>query len=394
MVQGANVSGMFDLDRQYDGQKAATRMPQPAMRGFISQGAATKDDFVTVILEGEFDETLSFGPCRWMPHGNLFPEQGDPCIMIFDGQMIPWVVGWWTERTNTVPSHNHDDRYYTESETDTKYAHVNTPNEDDYVHTRRDNVGDTALAVDRTSDSQMRWLVQADGSLLWGNGSDAPDVKLSRFGANQLRLEDQFQIARPNGTDIAAHLFAGSETQSRWNIDMSGLQLWGDGSAAQDTNLYRGAANQLKTDDAFLAANLLGLEYQSLISYANHNVGITTTRVLVASGTITLPSGWTSMDVIFWGAQQINTNAGGDHRYVVGVESPDGVAVMGDFSMMSIGTAVFPAEPVTFPLNGSITGLTANQTIRVEADVTGGSTGAGDVTAVFGFLQCLKIRRS
>ncbi|MDX2681114.1 hypothetical protein [Streptomyces soliscabiei] len=40
----------------------------------------------------------------------------------------------------------------------------------------------------------------------------------------------------------------------RYRRDASGRQDWGSGSAARDTNLYRDAANSLKTDDAFTVA--------------------------------------------------------------------------------------------------------------------------------------------
>lgn len=35
----------------------------------------------------------------------------------------------------------------------------------------------------------------------------------------------------------------------RWLVAASGQMEWGSGAAARDVNLYRGAANQLKTDD-------------------------------------------------------------------------------------------------------------------------------------------------
>lgn len=50
----------------------------------------------------------------------------------------------------------------------------------------------------------------------------------------------------------------GSDTQSRFVVDADGTFGWGPGgSTAQDTNFYRSAANTLKTDDSFeVAGNL------------------------------------------------------------------------------------------------------------------------------------------
>jgi hypothetical protein len=41
-----------------------------------------------------------------------------------------------------------------------------------------------------------------------------------------------------------------SDTDDRWFIDQNGTTWWGSGSAAVDTNIYRSAANVLKTDDS------------------------------------------------------------------------------------------------------------------------------------------------
>lgn len=45
------------------------------------------------------------------------------------------------------------------------------------------------------------------------------------------------------------------DTQNRVAIDAGGKITWGSGSAAGDTNLYRSAADVLKTDDVFQAAS-------------------------------------------------------------------------------------------------------------------------------------------
>lgn len=45
------------------------------------------------------------------------------------------------------------------------------------------------------------------------------------------------------------------DIQNRVQIDAGGKITWGDGSTAGDTNLYRDAANALKTDDTLEAAS-------------------------------------------------------------------------------------------------------------------------------------------
>jgi len=56
--------------------------------------------------------------------------------------------------------------------------------------------------------------------------------------------------AGAGSTELAAQVVG--DTNSRYNVTAAGVQNWGSGSAAADTNLYRGAANQLNTDDALV----------------------------------------------------------------------------------------------------------------------------------------------
>jgi len=46
------------------------------------------------------------------------------------------------------------------------------------------------------------------------------------------------------------------DADARWNVYGDGSLHWGPGSAGTDTNLYRGAANTLRTDDALAFTNL------------------------------------------------------------------------------------------------------------------------------------------
>lgn len=46
-------------------------------------------------------------------------------------------------------------------------------------------------------------------------------------------------------------------TDERWCLDYDGSMQWGPGNAAMDTNLYRSAANTLKTDDSLIVTGTL-----------------------------------------------------------------------------------------------------------------------------------------
>lgn len=60
-------------------------------------------------------------------------------------------------------------------------------------------------------------------------------------------------------TDRAFAARLGSETQTRFTFLASGQMEWGDGTASRDTNLYRSAANVLKTDDKLIATQGIGV---------------------------------------------------------------------------------------------------------------------------------------
>jgi len=47
------------------------------------------------------------------------------------------------------------------------------------------------------------------------------------------------------------------ESYPRWDIDLGGTMKWGSGSGGTDTNLYRSAANELKTDGTFVCSDYL-----------------------------------------------------------------------------------------------------------------------------------------
>ncbi len=61
-----------------------------------------------------------------------------------------------------------------------------------------------------------------------------------------------FSTAADNAVDIGVK----DDANARLAIDAGGRVTWGDGTNAADTNLYRDAADVLKTDDTFKAAAL------------------------------------------------------------------------------------------------------------------------------------------
>ena len=64
-------------------------------RGTIAKPPSDAYGTVEVLIDA-FDKTHRFGPCRWGPRDEAgLPERGDICIVVFDEQNRPYVIGWW-----------------------------------------------------------------------------------------------------------------------------------------------------------------------------------------------------------------------------------------------------------------------------------------------------------
>lgn len=116
--------------------------------------------------------------------------------------------------------------------------------------------GADSITTKVTGDSNKRLVLNAEGKIEWGTGSATPDVNLYRFGTDQLASDDEIHSVRTAGqVAFAAH--ASGDSQPKFRILGDGQQEWGDGSSAVDTNLYRSAANTLKTDDSLTVVGTL-----------------------------------------------------------------------------------------------------------------------------------------
>lgn len=62
-----------------------------------------------------------------------------------------------------------------------------------------------------------------------------------------------FKMENDNTVNVPFGFYVTGDAQMRFDATATGILEWGDGTNALDTNLYRSAANVLKTDDAFIA---------------------------------------------------------------------------------------------------------------------------------------------
>lgn len=167
----------------------------------------------------------------------------------------------------------------------------------------------TNLSV--TGTSTLTGAVTASGLLDLAAGAAnvgglriGTDVNLYRSGADTLATDDRLSLVRnatgpslwitnPHATgygvrvDLATAGYPAfstrltTDTQDRLQIDPTGVQYFGSGSAGWDTNLYRSAADTLKTDDSLTVGTNLSV------------TGTSTLTNLTVNGTLSFLSGAT-----------------------------------------------------------------------------------------------------
>lgn len=177
-----------------------------------------------------------------------------------------------------------------------------------YFGARSQTADATIFASRATGQAADRFTINNAGTLRWGDGTAAPDVILYRNLANSLRTDDSFYVGggatfSPNnfaaggrhdfhtttrynssatGQSILEVLVSG-ENAYRFQLNSTGIALWGDGTNPADVNLYRSAVNELRTDDAFVGAG--GLKTGDL------SLSGSTMAALTGNLTLSAPSG-------------------------------------------------------------------------------------------------------
>jgi hypothetical protein len=118
-----------------------------------------------------------------------------------------------------------------------------------------------------------------------GTGAGDAEVTLRRTATRLLALDGQLRIISGNAADLGlifipfvgqtansvSIFLATADAQPGVAIDATGkLQFGAGGASVVDTNLYRGEANTLKTDDSFS----VGVNTTALVNGANDNVAL------------------------------------------------------------------------------------------------------------------------
>jgi len=226
--------------------------------------------------------------------------------------------------------------------------------------------GGPAGTLSRYNGTAWESAVRLDsgGSLAIG------DTNLRRDGSNVLATDDLFRIYRGAAADNAISLrVAGVDTgASRWFINADGQMNWGPGgTTSTDTNLYRAAADKLKTDSKFsaeievLTTGFVNATGWSSTMYAKRTCGVITivlnsTRTganIAADGTGnisdqtigTIPAGWRPTVENIEGAACSGYGDGGinialNGAVILRTWSANGIIVQNDHNVRSCFTFV------------------------------------------------------
>lgn len=115
------------------------------------------------------------------------------------------------------------------------------------------------------------------------SGSWSEIVQANNTTVGEMLFGNLIRNTRATAADSGYETRVTGDTFARWYVQAGGTQYWGPGNATFDTNLYRSAANTLKTDDAFHAVGNLTVDGDSTL---NGNVTVDGDLALAAGTTI------------------------------------------------------------------------------------------------------------
>lgn len=187
------------------------------------------------------------------------------------------------------------------------------------VKISRSTSSSDALAAGVTSDAISRFIVRSDGRLEWGTGAVARDAMIGRVAANVLRTTDTaLSAARGATTSSALQTLVTSDTNVRFNVQADGGMAWSDGTNTADVTLFRAAADFLRTNDAMssMRAASSDMAFQAVVT--GDSIGRLTIQ---ASGQMDWGSGAGAADVsLSRSAANVLSLASGDVLAVNGTQ--------------------------------------------------------------------------
>lgn len=261
-----------------------------------------------------------------------------------------------------------------------------------------------------SGDANPRITMRADGRLAWGPGTTGIDSILFRDGANQLALSDTLlRIYRAAASSAAYSTLVSGDPNARFYYQADGKMFWGPGSATQDTNLYRSAADTLTTDDSLTVGTNLTVTGTGAFSNINTGAWNTFTPAWTATtgtnpsiGNGTLTGSWyrsgrmiSFFIRLVWGSTTAGGNGGGSENWLFGlpvvpVASWDGYRlVAADASDVSSGQHWGGTGVIDIGGSGRISTIVANDhtTTAIWDTQAPMAWATGDILMLWGFYE-------
>lgn len=132
-----------------------------------------------------------------------------------------------------------------------------------------------------------------NGAALAGTLSGTPTFSGNVTHSGEIILTNLLRGSRASAATSVYESRVTADANARWFIQADGSMGWGPGSAAIDTNLYRSAADTLRTDDA--------LSVGGVLSGANASLDNITTVALTHSSGITYKPTQTGVNSLSFG---------------------------------------------------------------------------------------------
>jgi hypothetical protein len=277
-------------------------------------------------------------------------------------------------------------------QTNNTYAHIS-------ITGGSASVTNTQFGTDSGITNTASWAISIGtgtaarefGNVIFSGGTvqgyiDNPSRVLNAFGGpvtipagSQLNIGSSSDTATPlsigttaTGNSVVSSRVTG-DTAGRFVVNGDGKLSWGTGAATPDANLYRSAANTLKTDDKLIAALGLDSGSQKITNVAN-GTAATDGAAFGQIPTSLPPNGSAGGDLS--GTYPNPTVAKVNGVTVSGTPTANQVPVASSGTAASWGAA--PASPPNGSAGGDLSGTYPNPTVKSAAGafaVTGALSG-------------------
>lgn len=241
--------------------------------------------------------------------------------------------------------------------------------------------GSDLLNLALTGDAQERLIINADGRIEWGSGALTQDTNLYRSAANQLATDDTFTAAnlKTAGTiDVTAAALVSTDSLSitvtgeaakRFVVNGDGTVEWGGGVTSLDTNLYRSAANVLKTDDSLIVTGDLTVNGigSTLFVTKGSNTARTSTTTLAADPTLLLAVG-TAATYKFSAVLYVTSVASAAGDFSLGFSFPASSTI--NFGVQGLDTTLASGSQGVLQTLGRTTGTSPTTSVPFGASTT------------------------